>query len=330
MRRMGRTGGSSSNSRDGSECFSRAQAPRRYSSTSAAGFYPAVNEGCWAWRSIPSSQRIGDGTPGPAALVHRRIEPGCLCRGITAWCLALAFHPQFSTNRRFYVDYTRRSDGATIIAEYRVSTGNPNVADTTENILLTIPQPYENHNGGMVEFGPDGFLYIGMGDGGSGNDPQHRAQNIEELLGKILRIDVDHIGTPPSSNPFVGRAGRDEIFAYGMRNPWRFSFDRLTGQLYVGDVGQDVRDEIDIVTSGGNYGWRIFEGTRCTNLGPAPCTAPGFIPPIAEYVNTGPTGRCSIIGGYVYRGTQASLPYGAYVYGDYCSGEIFMLNDGVQ
>ncbi|PYS22695.1 MAG: glucose dehydrogenase, partial [Acidobacteria bacterium] len=147
--------------------------------------------------------------------------------------LGLAFHPQFSTNRRFYVDYTRRSDGATIIAEYRVSTGNPNVADTTENILLTIPQPYENHNGGMVEFGPDGFLYIGMGDGGSGNDPQNRAQNIEELLGKILRIDVDHIGTPPSSNPFVGRAGRDEVFAYGMRNPWRFSFDRLTGQLYV-------------------------------------------------------------------------------------------------
>ncbi len=242
--------------------------------------------------------------------------------------LGLAFHPQFSTNRRFYVDYTRRPDGATIIAEYRVSTGNPNVADTTENILLTIPQPYENHNGGMVEFGPDGFLYIGMGDGGSGNDPQNRAQNIEELLGKILRIDVDHIGTPPSSNPFVGRAGRDEIFAYGMRNPWRFSFDRLTGQLYVGDVGQDVREEVDIVNNGGNYGWRVFEGTRCTNLGPASCSTPGFIPPITVYDHV--SGRCSITGGYVYRGTQASLPYGAYVYGDFCSGEIFMLRDGIQ
>ncbi len=242
--------------------------------------------------------------------------------------LGLAFHPQFSTNRRFYVDYTRRPDGATIIAEYRVSTGNPNVADTTENILLTIPQPYENHNGGMVEFGPDGFLYIGMGDGGSGNDPQNRAQNIEELLGKILRIDVDHIGTPPSSNPFVGRAGRDEIFAYGMRNPWRFSFDRLTGQLYVGDVGQEGREEVDIVNNGGNYGWRVFEGTRCTNLGPASCSTPGFIPPITVYDHV--SGRCSITGGYVYRGTQASLPYGAYVYGDFCSGEIFMLRDGIQ
>src|SRR6266850_5357812 len=242
--------------------------------------------------------------------------------------LGLAFHPQFSTNRRFYVNYTRRPDGATIIAEYRVSTGNPNVADVAETILLTIPQPFENHNGGMVEFGPDGFLYIGMGDGGSGNDPGNRAQYIEDLLGKILRIDVDHIGTPPSSNPFVGRAGRDEIFAYGMRNPWRFSFDRLTGQLYVGDVGQDVREEVDIVNNGGNYGWRVFEGTRCTSLGPASCSTPGFIPPITVYDHV--SGRCSITGGYVYRGTQASLPYGAYVYGDFCSGEIFMLRDGIQ
>jgi hypothetical protein len=244
--------------------------------------------------------------------------------------LGLTFHPQFSTNRRFYVDYTRQPDGATIIAEYRVSTGNPNVAESTENVLLTIPQPFENHNGGMIEFGPDGFLYIGMGDGGSGNDPGNRAQNIEELLGKILRIDVDRLGTPPPSNPFVGRAGRDEIFAYGMRNPWRFSFDRLTGQLYVADVGQDQREEIDIVTNGGNYGWRVFEGTRCTNLGPASCSTPGFVPPIADYANTGSAGRCSITGGYVYRGTQASLPYGAYIYGDFCSGEILMLRDGIQ
>jgi hypothetical protein len=170
----------------------------------------------------------------------------------------------------------------------------------------------------MVEFGPDGYLYIGMGDGGSGNDPQNRAQNLNELLGKMLRINVD----VPDSHP--------EIFAYGFRNPWRFSFDHLTGQLYVGDVGQSTREEIDIVTQGGNYGWRVWEGTSCTGLGPAPCTDPGFIPPIADYANTGADGRCAIIGGYVYRGAQASLPYGAYVYGDLCSGEIMILQDGVQ
>src|SRR5262249_11895145 len=224
--------------------------------------------------------------------------------------LGLTFHPQFSTNGRFYVNYTRRPDGATVVAEYRNG--------VEQRILFTVPQPYENHNGGMIEFGPDGYLYVGMGDGGSGNDPQNRAQNLNELLGKILRINVD----VPNSRP--------EIFAYGFRNPWRFSFDRLTGQLYAGDVGQSARGEIDIVVQGGNYGWRVWEGTFCTGLGPAPCSMPGFIPPIADYVNTGPDGRCAIIGGYVYRGRQATLPYGAYVYGDLCSGEIFMLKDGGQ
>lgn len=231
--------------------------------------------------------------------------------------LGLAFHPQFAANRRFFVNYTRQPDGATVVAEYRVSAANPNVADTAEAVWLVIPQPFENHNGGMIEFGPDGLLYIGMGDGGSGNDPGNRAQNLNELLGKMLRLDVERPGSAPS------------IFAYGFRNPWRFSFDRLTGQLYAADVGQSSREEIDIVVAGGNYGWRVWEGTRCTNLGPAPCSAPGFIPPIADYANTGPAGRCSITGGYVYRGTQASLPYGAYIFGDFCSGEILMLKDGV-
>src|SRR5438128_7703746 len=242
--------------------------------------------------------------------------------------LGLAFHPRFASNRRFFVDYTRRPDGATVIAEYRVSTSNPNVAETSETVLLLIPQPYENHNGGMIEFGPDGYLYIGMGDGGSGNDPQNRAQNPNMLLGKILRIDVER-GGAPSTNPYAdGSAGRPEIYAIGLRSPWRVSFDRATGQLYVGEVGQDEREEVDIVTAGGNYGWRVMEGTRCTNLGPASCSAPGFIAPIAEYDHSS-NGRCSITGGYVYRGAQQSLPYGAYVYGDYCSGEIFMLRAGV-
>jgi hypothetical protein len=248
--------------------------------------------------------------------------------------LGLAFHPQYLTNRRFFVNYTRKPDGATVIAEYKASVGNPNVADTTETVLLVIPQPFANHNGGMVEFGPDGFLYIGMGDGGAGNDPGNRAQDINNLLGKILRIDVD---TPngqvpyssPPSNPFFGATpGADEIYAVGMRNPWRFSFDRVTGELYVGDVGQSAREEIDIVTSGGNYGWRIWEGNNCTGNDPTLCNPAGFVFPIVEYSHTG--GRCSVTGGYVYRGSRWNLPVGGYVYGDYCTGEIFLHLNGTS
>jgi glucose/arabinose dehydrogenase len=251
--------------------------------------------------------------------------------------LGLAFHPQYRTNGRFFVDYTRRPDGATVIAEYHVS-ADPNVAEPGETVLLTIPQPFANHNGGMVAFGPDGYLYIGMGDGGSANDPGRRAQNVNELLGKILRIDVDSSNgsTPyasPPSNPFFGGIpGRDEIYAFGLRNPWRFSFDRTTGDLYVGDVGQNAREEVDMVTNGGNYGWRVFEGTRCTNNDTSLClNAAPFTRPIAEYDNrAGSGGRCSVTGGYVYRGTKSSLPAGAYVFGDYCTGEIILLNRGVQ
>ncbi|HLL72495.1 MAG TPA: PQQ-dependent sugar dehydrogenase [Pyrinomonadaceae bacterium] len=248
--------------------------------------------------------------------------------------LGLAFHPQFKANRRLFVNYTRRPDGATVIAEYRVSATNPNVVETNETVLLVIPQPFENHNGGHVAFGADGYLYIGMGDGGSGNDPQNRAQNVDDLLGKMLRINVDQANgsTPyssPSDNPYFGAtAGRDEIYAVGLRNPFRFSFDRATGQLYAGDVGQGVREEIDIITRGGNYGWRVFEGTRCTGLGPAQCIAANYQAPVAEYDHTG--GRCSVTGGYVYRGTRGVLPAGAYIYADFCTGEMFLLQGTAQ
>jgi uncharacterized protein (TIGR03437 family) len=248
--------------------------------------------------------------------------------------LGLAFHPQFKTNRRFFVNYTRQSDGATVIAEYRASASDPHTADTAETVLLTIAQPFANHNGGMIEFGPDGLLYIGLGDGGSGNDPGNRAQNTQDLLGKMLRINVDQPNgaipySSPPTNPFFGAdPGRDEIYAVGLRNPWRFSFDRVTGELYAGDVGQTQREEVSLIRLGGNYGWRVLEGTRCTGLGPAACTAPGFTPPIVEYDHSG--GRCSVTGGYVYRGARGSLPVGAYVYGDYCSGEIFLWNNNTQ
>ncbi len=253
--------------------------------------------------------------------------------------LGLAFHPQYAVNRRFFVNYTRQTDGATVIAEYQTSSSDPNVADATETQLLTVSQPFANHNGGMIEFGPDGFLYVGMGDGGGANDPDNRAQNIDDLLGKMLRINVDvpSGGLPyssPPTNPFFGPiAGRDEIYAVGLRNPFRFSFDRGPNQqLYAGDVGQSAREEIDIITSGGNYGWRVFEGTLCTGLGPAPCAGGGFTFPINEYDHS--AGRCSVTGGYVYRGSRSTFSAGAYVFGDFCTGEIFQLfpaaNGGVR
>lgn len=274
---------------------------------------------------------LGAGTQSPTVFldISARVLAGGE-RGL----LGLAFHPQFRINRRFFVDYTRATDGATVIAEYQASSANPNIAQTEEKVLLVISQPFANHNGGMIEFGPDGFLYIGMGDGGSANDPGNRAQDINNLLGKILRIDVDHANgsvpySSPPGNPFFGSIpGRDEIFAIGMRNPWRFSFDRLTGDLYVGDVGQNMWEEIDIVKAGSNMGWRVMEATHCNpSLGGA-CDSAGLTLPIAEYTHSG--GRCSVTGGYVYRGSQGTFPPGTYLYADFCSGEIFTLMNGQQ
>ncbi len=242
--------------------------------------------------------------------------------------LGLAFHPDFKNNHYFFVDYTRLSDGATVVARYTanatLTTGDPN----SERILLTIPQPFSNHNGGMISFGPDGNLYIGMGDGGSGNDPGNRAQNINEYLGKFLRITPDVANPPavepysiPADNPYVGVAGLDEIYAIGVRNPWRWSFDRGgTHQLWAGDVGQDAKEEVDIITLGGNFGWRVYEGTTCTGLDPSLCTPANYSPPVLDYPNAGSS--CAVTGGYVYRGANRALPDGAYIYSDYCSGDL--------
>jgi len=249
--------------------------------------------------------------------------------------LGLAFHPFYKNNGRFYVYYTRQPDGAIQIAEYHVSAANPNVADTTERIIITIPHPVQgNHNGGTVAFGPDGYLYAGPGDGGDANDPPNNAQNIDVLLGKIIRLDIDHVNgaTPyavPPDNPFVGVAGADEIYMVGMRNPYRFSFDRGgSHQLIIGDVGQGQWEEIDIGQRGGNFGWRIWEGNHCTGNDPDLCNPAGFVFPIAEYQHL--SGRCSIIGGYIYRGTRNIAVQGDYIFGDYCTGEIMKLHGGVQ
>ncbi len=237
--------------------------------------------------------------------------------------LGLAIHPSYQHNGRFFVNYTRTPDGATVVAEYHRDATSTS-ASQEERILLIVPQPYANHNGGMVAFGPDGYLYVGLGDGGSKGDPDNRAQNPGELLGKILRIDVDR-GNPygiPKDNPFAQQGGRREIYASGLRNPWRFSFDSQTGNLWVADVGQYTWEEIDLVTPGGNYGWRAMEGTHCF-FPSTDCQPTAYTRPIHEYAHE--KGRCSITGGYVYRGRTISSLVGTYVYGDFCSGEIFGL-----
>ena len=242
--------------------------------------------------------------------------------------LGVALHPQFAANGRFFVDYTRASDGATVIASFRVS-ANPDIADPASRVeLLTIAQPFENHNGGAVRFGPDGYLYIGMGDGGSGNDPGNRAQNANELLGKILRIDVDGAApyAIPAGNVYATNGqGRPEIWASGVRNPWRFSFDRASGDMYIGDVGQDTTEEIDFVphgtAAGLNFGWHVVEGTRCTGLGGGPpCGSPALTPPVLTYDHGE---GCSVTGGFVYRGRSVPVLQGRYVYADYCSGRMW-------
>jgi glucose/arabinose dehydrogenase len=244
--------------------------------------------------------------------------------GMEQGLLGLAFHPRFRENGRYVVQYTRQPDGAIVVAEYR-SSRDPDVSDMDEKILLAVPHPYTNHNAGMIEFGPDGFLYIGMGDGGSRGDPDNRGQSVAEWLGKLLRIDVDR-GTPyaiPPDNPFAGGRGRPEIFAWGLRNPWRFSFDRRTADLWVADVGQNDWEEIDVVARGGNYGWRVMEGRHCFSPKTG-CHTDGLIPPVAEYPNRSP--RCSVTGGYVYRGRQWPALDGWYIFSDYCSGEILGLS----
>lgn len=242
--------------------------------------------------------------------------------------LAVAFHPNYVTNGLFFVNYTD-TNGDTVVARYRVS-DNPNLADpSSASIVLTLDQPAANHNGGMVAFGPDGYLYIGTGDGGRAGDPWGNAQNPQALLGKMLRLDVD-AGEPyaiPADNPFVGDpAVRDEIWALGLRNPWRYSFDRATGDLYIADVGQNAWEEINFQPAssqgGENYGWNLMEGLHCFSP-PSNCDPGGLTPPIAEY---GHELGCSVTGGYVYRGAGFPALAGAYYFGDFCSGRIWALH----
>ncbi len=258
--------------------------------------------------------------------------------------LCLVFDPHFSSNGIFYMTYTTTNPDpvflyTTTLARYHISATNPDVADPASGtVLLSIPKKYTNHNGGMLAFGPDGYLYMSMGDGGSGGDPDGNGQNLDTMLGKLLRLDVDTPPPPgqkyviPPTNPFYGSTDpgvKKEIWAYGLRNPWRFSFDRLTGDLYIGDVGQSSWEEIDFQPAGSaggqNYGWNIMEGLHCYNDPTESCDKSGKVLPVIEYDHL--DGRCAVTGGYVYRGSQYSLMTGQYIYGDVCNGQIYDLYD---
>lgn len=246
-------------------------------------------------------------------------------RPAEAGLLGMVFHPGFAENGLVFLSYTRGKPLTSVLSRFASRDDGLTLDTTSEEVLLTIRQPYRNHNGGHVAFGPDGYLYYGLGDGGAGGDPHGNGQNTDTLLGSILRIDVDG-GTPyaiPDGNPFVKGGGRPEIYAYGLRNPWRWSFDRQTGALWVGDVGQSDREEIDRVAAGDNLGWNRWEGSNCYRAGR--CSTEGVVMPVAEYSHTL---GCSVTGGYVYRGRALPLLKGQYLYGDFCSGRIWVLDSG--
>ena len=248
--------------------------------------------------------------------------------------LGIAFDPEYRTNGYFYVYYSAAGPRRSVISRFSVTAADPDRADSdSEHVVLEVRQPYSNHNGGQILFGPDGYLYVALGDGGSAGDPDGNGQDPSTLLGSILRIDVtppqpEDTYRVPADNPFVGGAGgaRGEIWAYGLRNPWRFTFDRQTGDLWAGDVGQDRFEEVDIIKRGLNYGWNVMEGFHC--FSPRDCDQEGLALPLLEYPLRP---ECSVIGGYVYRGSRLPSLYGAYVYGDFCSGKVWALRrDGVK
>lgn len=242
--------------------------------------------------------------------------------------LGLAFDPDYQGNGYFYVYYSAADPSRSVLSRFSLDQENTDVADPQgEVIIMEVEQPFSNHNGGQLAFGPDGYLYIGLGDGGGSGDPQGNGQNLGTVLGSILRIDVSGLSAPgdyeiPTDNPFVSTEGaRAEIWAFGLRNPWRFSFDFETGLLWAGDVGQNLWEGIDIITKGANYGWNTMEGSHCYS--PAiGCNQSGLTLPIVEYAHSQ---GCSVTGGYVYRGDQIAYLQGYYIYGDYCSGNIWAL-----
>ncbi len=254
-------------------------------------------------------------------------------RGNEEGLLGLAFDPEFADNGHFYVYYSASNPRRSVLSRFSASEGQAD--PDSELVVLEVPQPYSNHNGGAIHFGADGYLYAALGDGGSAGDPLGNGQDPGTLLGSILRIDPATASSygnysVPDDNPFLGVSGfRDEIWAFGFRNPWRFSFDRETGDLWAGDVGQRGYEEIDLVKRGLNYGWNVMEGFHCYPPSVSSCEQDGLEPPLAEYPLT--SGNCSVTGGYVYRGSRVPSLRGAYLYGDFCSGRIWgLVYDGQE
>lgn len=267
----------------------------------------------------------GDNVPVMAALditdrvSSRRTEEGLL---------GMALDP--TDERRLYLYYSAANPRRSVVSRFIISPDHASADRDSELVILEVEQPFVNHNGGQIAFGPDAYLYIGLGDGGGAGDPHGNGQAVSTMLGAILRIDVSQATGErpyaiPADNPFIAApetGGRGEIWAYGLRNPWRFSFDRDTGALWTGDVGQNRWEEIDFIERGGNYGWNVLEGSHCFAAGDG-CEREGMTPPVWEYPLSGEP--CSVIGGYVYRGTRIPWLNGTYVYGDFCSGKVFGL-----
>ncbi|MEJ5202189.1 MAG: PQQ-dependent sugar dehydrogenase [Anaerolineales bacterium] len=274
---------------------------------------------------LEQNGRLIEATPGIQTFsVLLDIQDKVSRQGNEQGLLGIAFSPNFSQDRRFYLNYTDL-EGDTVISRFRFAQGSSQVDPDSEQVLLTIKQPYANHNGGGIAFGPDGYLYIGMGDGGSAGDPENYAQSLNTLLGKMLRIDVSgDIYVIPKDNPFADGSGKPEIWAYGLRNPWRFSFDSVTGDLFIGDVGQNRIEEIDFLPfgspSGANFGWKYFEGSQ-PYQGQPPSNMT-LVNPVWEYTHAD---GCSVTGGVVYRGTALPEFNGIYLFGDYCNGMVWGL-----
>lgn len=262
--------------------------------------------------------------------ISDKIETGGSEQGL----LGFAFHPQFETNHLLYVHYSKKGSGDTVVSRFQEDPNTGTVSVATETIFLEQEQPFDNHNGGQIQFGPDGYLYIGLGDGGSGGDPQGNGQKLTTLLGKLLRIDVNSAANGknysiPSDNPFknAGNGSKEEIFAYGLRNPWRFSFDTISDRIWLADVGQNAYEEVDVIESGKNYGWNTMEGSHCYSPSSG-CSQSGLTLPVTEYSHDE---GLSITGGFVYRGSSTKSLKGLYIFADFVTGRIWALSyDGVK
>jgi glucose/arabinose dehydrogenase len=312
---------------------------QRVSGLTSPVFITDAGDGTERYFIVEQTGRIKIWIPGTGVLGTPFLSlAGKISLGGERGLLGLAFHPDYETNRKLYVYFTR-PDGDIVVREYKARISSPNrVNPDSKRMVLRIEHSANgNHNGGMLEFGPGGYLYFGTGDGGSQDDPHNRGQRTDTLLGKMLRIDVDaRTGSKgygiPSSNPYVGKPGKNEIWQIGLRNPWRFSFDSANGNLWIGDVGQGAWEEIDRATNtasgpgrGINWGWDVLEGSHCHQPSTG-CNTSGKDMPVTEYGHVSGSGRCAVTGGYVYRGSAIPALAGGYVFADYCSGEIRVID----